>query len=145
MRIESRKKGFSLLEMTIVLSLVVAILLVGSSFKINNKRHQLDQAVDKVYSNLSLARFRSIYRQVPIRVSFDHDFCELAEYDSQNNSWITKSRQLLEGVEVTANNSPVFYPQGTVSNLATIKIKNERGSYQMSIAISGRIKVTRID
>lgn len=145
MRAENKKSGFSLLETTLVLSVVAAILLIGSSFKINNKKHQLDQAVDKVCSNLSLARFRSIYRQVPIRVSFSHNFCELAEYNSQNNSWITKSRQLLEGVEVTANNSPVFYPQGTVSNLATIKIRNDRGSYEITIAISGRIKASQVD
>jgi len=139
------KRGFSLLETTLALSVVAVLLLIGSSFKINNEKHQLDEAVEKVCSNLSLARFHSVYRQVPIRVSFNQNFCELAEYDSQNSFWLTKSRQPLEGVEVSANNSPVFYPQGTVSNLSSIKVSNDSGLYLITIAITGRVKVSQID
>lgn len=141
----NRNRGFSLLETTVALSIVAVLLLVGSSFKINNKKHQLNQAVEKVCLNLSLARFRSVYRQVPIKVSFNQNFCELAEFDSQNSFWVTKSRQLLEGVEVSANNSPIFYPQGTVSNLASIKVSNDSGLYLITIAITGRVKVSQID
>ncbi|MBC7361770.1 MAG: type II secretion system protein [Candidatus Aminicenantes bacterium] len=141
----NRNLGFSLLDTTVALSIVAVLLLVGSSFKINNKKHQLNQAVEKVCSNLSLARFLSVYRQVPIKVSFNQNFCELAEFDSQNSFWVIKSRQLLEGVEVSANNSPVFYPQGTVSNLASIKVSNDSGLYLITIAITGRVKVSQID
>lgn len=141
----NRNLGFSLLETTVALSIVAVLLLVSSSFNINTKKHKLNQAVEKVCSNLSLARFRSVYRQVPIKVSFNQNFCELAEFDSQNSLWVIKSRQLLEGVEVSANNSPVFYPQGTVSNLASIKVSNDSGLYLITIAITGRVKVSQID
>ncbi len=137
--------GFSLLETTVVLSLAALLVLIGSSFKINSKKHQLEVAVRKVHSSLSLARFRSVQRQVPVRVSFDGGFCELAEYDSERALWLKKSRDLLEGVEVAANNAPVFYPQGTVSSLATIRLRNDSGAYQVTVAITGRIKVAAVE
>ncbi|MGB9906195.1 MAG: GspH/FimT family pseudopilin [Candidatus Saccharicenans sp.] len=142
----NRKKrpGFSLLEITFVLSIVAMLVLIGSSFSLNHKKHQLEVAVRKVHSSLCLARFRSVQRQLPVRVSINQLACELAEYDSQKATWLLRSRDLLEGVEVSANNSPVFYPQGTVSSLATINIRNEKGSYQLTVAITGRIKITRL-
>ena len=140
-----KRPGFSLLETTVVLSIVAVLVFIGSSFSLNNKKHQLEVAVRKIYSSLSLARFRSVQRQLPVRVSLSQKVCELAEYDSQKATWLTRSRELLEGVEVSANNSPVFYPQGTVSGLATINIRNEKGAYQVTVAITGRIKVTRLD
>ncbi|MGQ9800043.1 MAG: GspH/FimT family pseudopilin [Candidatus Saccharicenans sp.] len=141
----TKQTGFSLLEIMVVLSIVAMLVLVGSSFSQNNRRHQLEVAVRKIHSNLSLARFRAVQRQLPVRVSFNEGFCELAEYDSQHSTWLPGSRDLLEGVEVSSNNSPVFYPQGTVSGLATINIRNEKGAYQVTVAITGRIKITRLD
>ncbi len=144
-KITRKRHGFSLLETTVVLSIVALLVLIGSSFKPNNKKHQLEVAVRRVHSSLSLARFRSVQRQVPVRVSFGQGFCELAEYDGQRALWLIKSRELLEGVEVVANNAPVFYPQGTVSSLATIKIRNDSGAYHITVAITGRVKITAVE
>ncbi|MDD8032029.1 MAG: GspH/FimT family protein [Acidobacteriota bacterium] len=137
--------GYSLLETTMALSIVALLVLIGSSFNLNPGKHQLEVAVRKIHSSLSLARFRSIHRQVPVKVSFEENFCLMAEFDSQNAQWITKSREFLEGVKISATNAPIFYPQGTVSNLATIKISNSRGLYQITVAITGRIKSSRIE
>lgn len=145
MSIIIEKKGYSLLETTLTLSIVALLVLIGSSFKLDNKKYQLETAARKVYSYLSLARFRSVHRQLPVRIRLIDGYCELAEYDSQNSLWITRSREFLEGVQVAANNFPVFYPQGTVSNMATIKLRNERGSYQITVSITGRIKSIRTD
>lgn len=140
-----KTRGFSLLETTIVLSIVALLFLIGSSSRINSKKYQLEVAVRKIHSSLSLARFRSVHRQLPVRVCFARDYCELAEYDSQQARWLIKSRYFFEGVEVSANNSPVFYPQGTVSSLATIKVRNDSGEYQVTVAITGRIKISRLE
>lgn len=145
MKRKKHRDGYSLLETTMALSIVALLVLIGSSLNINPSKHQLEVAARKVYSSLSLARFRSIHRQVPVKISFSDNFCLMAEFDSQQAQWITKSRDFLEGVEVSANNSPVFYPQGTVSSLATIKISNDRGAYQISVAITGRIRSSRIE
>ncbi|HEK85259.1 MAG: GspH/FimT family pseudopilin [Candidatus Saccharicenans sp.] len=145
MKATKKRNGFSLLETTFVLCVMAMLLLLGFSFKNNNKKYQLDQAAEKICSELTLARFRSIHRQVPMKVSFVQNFCLLEEYDSEKANWITRTRQLLEGVEISANNSPVFYPQGTVSNLATVKVKNESGLRLITIAITGRIKISEGD
>lgn len=145
MKTAKNHNGYSLLETTMALSIVALLVLIGSSFNLNPGKHQLEVAVRKVHSSLSLARFRSIHRQVPVKVSFEDNFCLVAEFDNQNAQWVTKSREFLEGVKVQATNSPVFFPQGTVSNLATIKISNNRGLYQITVAITGRIKSSRIE
>jgi len=43
-------------------------------------------------------------------------------------------------VTLKANNTPVFYPEGTVSNLATILVSNDRGGYRITLAMTGRVK-----
>jgi Tfp pilus assembly protein FimT len=139
------KSGYSLIEISFGLCLIALLVLSGSSFFFNNQKHQLQVAVRKISSSLAVARFRSVNRQVPVRVILRNNFCELAEYDPQSSDWRVTNRDFLEGVEVTANNSPVFYPQGTVSNLATIKITNGGGCYQITIAITGRIKTTKLN
>ncbi|MCR4397082.1 MAG: prepilin-type N-terminal cleavage/methylation domain-containing protein, partial [Candidatus Saccharicenans sp.] len=54
---DKRRGGFSLLETTVVLSIAALLVLVGSSFRLNSKKHLLEVAVRKVHSSLSLARF----------------------------------------------------------------------------------------
>ena len=140
-----RVSGYTLLETVISLSIVMAIILIGSGLRPDSGKHQLNTAVNQVYSSLSLARFRAIRQQVPVKVSFHENFCELSQYDNQKSFWITKSRRFLEGVVVSANNEPVFYPQGTVSNLASIKVANDRGLYLITVAITGRLKISQSD
>ena len=142
---ESRASGYSLLEAVISMSIVLAIVFIGSSLRPDARKHQLQTAVNQIYSSLSLARFRAIHRQVPVKVSFHENFCELSEFDSQKSFWVIRSRRFLEGVEITSNNEPIFYPQGTVSNLASIKVSNDRGLYLITIAITGRLKISQSD
>ena len=140
---ESRVSGYSLLEAVISMSIVMAIVFIGSSLRPDARKHQLQTAVNQIYSSLSLARFRAIHRQVPVKISFHENFCELSEFDSQKSFWVIRSRRFLEGVEITSNNEPIFYPQGTVSNLASIKVSNDRGLYLITIAITGRLKISQ--
>lgn len=140
-----RASGYTLLEAVISMSIMLAIIFIGSSFKPDTRKHQLNTAVNQIHSSLSLARFRAIRQQVPVKVSFHENFCELSEFDSQQSFWVTRSRRFLEGVEVTANNEPVFYPQGTVSNLASIKVANDRGLYLITVTITGRLKISQSD
>jgi hypothetical protein len=50
-------------------------------------------------------------------------------------------KKTFEGVNISATNSPIFHPLGTVSNLTSVYISNTAGKYRISLAISGRIKV----
>jgi len=137
--------GFSLLETLVTLSILLLLVLMGASLSINNKKHQLEVAVEKINSGLSLARFKAVHHQKPVRATLRNDGYDLFEYEESSSTWVKQNSILLEGVKVEANNNPVFYPQGTVSNLATIKVSNERGLYSISIAITGRTKVIRLE
>ena len=81
---------------------------------------------------------------VKIKVKFDSTSYRLQKYDTKQQEWVTDEWGFLEGVNLKANNSPIFHPRGTVSNLASIYISNAKGKYKITLAISGRIKIAQL-
>jgi hypothetical protein len=79
----------------------------------------------------------------PVRVRFAGPGFIIESHDAGSGAWRETRAVALPGVLVRANNSPVFHPQGTVSDLATITVENARGAYRITIAITGRIKAVR--
>ena len=139
------KNGFSLFEALLVLALAgILILAVPPSFHSAYPRYRLQRAVWEVQTCLNQARFKSIFDGTPVRVRFSSFGYFLEYYDETAKKWHTKERDFIEGVKLVANNSPVFYPAGTVSNLASILITNTWGTYKVTIAISGRIKAAKL-
>lgn len=140
-----RTCGFSLIE--VVISIAIAgliIALLSYSFTEQASKYHLKKATWEIYSRLNYARYKAIYRGVKYKVIFDSNSYVLEKFDDHNSEWKTEQRSFLDGVEVAANNSPIFHPRGTVSNLASIIVQNSRGKFRISIAISGRIKVVRM-
>jgi prepilin-type N-terminal cleavage/methylation domain-containing protein len=139
------KKGFTLVEAVIVLALVSLLILAGSgSVSGLAPRYQLQRAVWEVRSRLNQARIRSVWEGVSVRVRLSSGAIALEQYDETGKTWRTLQTEFLEGVRIEANNSPIFHPTGTVTGLATILVSNSRGSYRITLAISGRIKVVKI-
>jgi hypothetical protein len=93
---------------------------------------------------LNQARIRSVWEGVSVRVRLSSGAIALEQYDETGKTWRTLQTEFLEGVRIEANNSPIFHPTGTVTGLATILVSNSRGSYRITLAISGRIKVVKI-
>jgi prepilin-type N-terminal cleavage/methylation domain-containing protein len=140
-----RTCGFSLIEVVIsiaILGLIIALL--SYSFTNQAPKYQLKKATWEIYSRLNYARYKAIYRGIKYKVSFESNSYMLEKFDNPKGEWRTEQRSFLDGVTITANNSPIFHPRGTVSNLASITVQNSRGQYKISIAISGRIKVTEM-
>lgn len=137
-----RIRGFSLIEVVIsitILGLIIA--LFSYSFSNQAPKYQLKKATWEIYSRLNYARYKAIYKGMKYKVSFESNSYMLEKFDEHNGQWKTEQRSFLDGVRIAANNSPIFHPRGTVSNLASITITNSHGQYKISIAISGRIKV----
>lgn len=137
--------GFSLIEVVLavtILGLIVALL--SHSITHQAPQYQLKRATWDIYSRLNYARYKAIYRGMKYKVSFDSNCCVIEKFDDKKSEWKTEQQSFLDGVTITANNSPIFHPRGTVSNLASITVQNSRGQYKISIAISGRIKVTEM-
>lgn len=138
-------KGFSLLEVVVSIAILGFIISILSySFTHQAPKYQLKKATWEIYSRLNYARYKAIYRGKKYRIDFESNSTILEKFDEFNEKWETEQRSFIDGVTISANNAPIFHPKGTVSNLASITITNSSGKYKITIAISGRIKVTQI-
>jgi prepilin-type N-terminal cleavage/methylation domain-containing protein len=138
--------GYTLMEVVIAVAISgLIIALLSHSFSKQAPRYQLKKATWEIYSRLNYARYKAIYRGKKYKVTFEPNCYLLEKFDEEANEWKEEQRSFLDGVTITATNSPIFHPRGTVSNLASITVQNLRGRYKISIAISGRIKVIELD
>jgi Tfp pilus assembly protein FimT len=140
-----KKKGFTLVETVLAITLAGFLVYGGSvSFKQLVPKFQLQTGLWEIQSSLNQARFKAAWRGRRYRVRFEGQRCVLEAYDEGSGSWRLDRLARLERVEVTANNSPTFYPEGTVSDLATITVSNARGAYRITVAITGRVKAAKV-
>ena len=130
----------------LIATFIVAIILgiASTSFLNLAPKYRLKSAVREINSRLNYARYKSIFEGVKVRVKFDQHSYAIETYDEEKNEWRRERKYFLNGVILQANNSPTFHPVGTVSNLASIYITNSWGKYKITLAISGRIKVSEL-
>jgi prepilin-type N-terminal cleavage/methylation domain-containing protein len=139
------RKGFTLIETVVALALAGFFVFGGvyTVQRLGPKLH-LQSGIWEVTSGLNQARFRAIMTGEPIRVRFVPSGFVFERYDEAAKAWRLSRTAVLPGVEVRANNAPVFHPQGTVSALASITVSNARGAYRITVAITGRIRTSRL-
>ncbi len=136
-------QGFSLVEVLICLFILsIMIGLSSSSLFSLSPKYKLQKAVWEIRSRLNFARYRAVFEGEKVRVSFNSQQYKIEQYNEYQDLWMVKLENILDGVTVKANNNPFFHPGGTVSNLASIFVSNSWGEYKITIAITGRIKVT---
>ena len=137
-------KGFTLIEVLVFLSIFAVLLgLASSSFLNSSDKHRLQKAVWEIHAKLNYARFKAIFDGTKSRISFSPSGYTIEKYKTDTGMWKEEMGNILEGVYIQANNSPVFHPQGTVSHLASITVSNTWGSYNITLAISGRIRIAK--
>jgi len=142
---ENCKRGFSLVEALIATFIVAIILGVASTSFLNlAPKYRLKSAVREINSRLNYARYKAIFEGVKVRIKFDQHSYAIETFDEERNEWKREREYFLDSVTLQANNSPTFHPVGTVSNLASIYISNSWGKYKITLAISGRIKITQL-
>ncbi len=124
--------------------LAVLLAVAGSSFFHASNKYRLQRAIWEIHSKMNYSRFKAVFYGTKFRVSFNSHGYTIERYDQDANSWKTEHRNIFEGILVDANNSPIFHPEGTVSNLASITVSNVWGSYKITLAISGRIKTVKL-
>ncbi len=139
------RRGFTLVEVVLALALAGLLVFGGAySFRRLIPKYQLQSGIWEVTSGLNQARFRAIMSGAPVRVRFVPPGFVFERYDEAAKAWRIAATAVLPGVAVRANNSPIFHPQGTVSDLASIYVSNSRGAYRVTIAISGRVRAIRV-
>lgn len=137
------KKGMSLVETLAVLFVLAILLQAGaSSFHLMEPRYRLQAGVWEILSQLNHARFQAILDGTPVRIRFSPGSYAIEEWDQEQKAWGSAVVSIVQGITLRANNAPVFHPEGTVSNLATITVFNARGGFKITLAITGRAKAT---
>ncbi|MBN2245585.1 MAG: prepilin-type N-terminal cleavage/methylation domain-containing protein [Candidatus Aminicenantes bacterium] len=141
----SKRSGFSLIEILVVMFILTVVLfLLSSSIFSKSSRHYLDKSAYEVYARMNQARYKAIFAGTKVRVVFSSHSCSSEIFQKNDNTWKLHQRTFLEHASIDANNSPIFHPIGTVSNLASIYIRNDSGAYKITLAISGRIKLVKL-
>lgn len=139
------QRGFTLIEIVMALTLAGLFIYGGTyTFQRLVPKFQLQSGIWEVTSGLNQARFRAIMSGAPVRVRFVPSGFVFERYDEAAKIWRTAGAASLPGVAIRANNSPVFHPQGTVSDLASITVSNARGAYRITVAITGRVRTARV-
>lgn len=138
------RRGFTLIEAVLALALA-GLFALGGAYTVQRlvPKLNLQSGIWEVTAGLNQARFRAIMSGESVRVRFVSSGFAFDRYDETSGSWQTSRTVTLPGVLVRANNAPVFHPQGTVSDLATIFVSNARGGYRITVAITGRVKTVR--
>jgi Tfp pilus assembly protein FimT len=138
-------RGYSLLEAVVALALA-SLVIYGSAgiFLGRSEEHQLKKAAWEIQARLNYARYKAIFQNRPVRVRFWPTGYAVEKFNSSLNIWLPEAGGPCEGVTIEANNTPTFHPAGTVSNLATIIVSNAAGTYRITLAISGRIRVVML-
>ncbi|MCP4221697.1 MAG: prepilin-type N-terminal cleavage/methylation domain-containing protein [bacterium] len=138
----NKKKGFTLLELMIVLGLLSLVLTAGvPRFKAFFSRTAVSSSTRLVVIALQTARYKAVYFNGRVKVCVEDNLLCLKK--KEDGVWEEfKSFTMDKGVTLSTNNSPVFSPTGSVAPLCTLKVGNDRYRYKITLSMAGRIKVT---
>ncbi len=142
--------GYTLTELMVVLGILGVVLgLGGLWFSSQLPYYRLNGVVRQIRADLLAARAQAVKQGHEVRVFFtDAQHYDMLN-DVNNNGRAdpgepVEPRSILEefpGVAIESNNNPIFYPRGTASSLATIRVSNVSGEKAITIGITGRVKV----
>ena len=147
--------GFTLIELVICLGITVILTLLAiPNFKALSAQFRLEGAIQKMISDLRLARQIAITKRVHVVVSLDPDQERyiLEKIEGPLSSTIftvdfNNPKEKLRGIDLvgsTKGNHLVFSPRGTTNSWTTITLRNSMGKEKKITLIgTGRVKRKR--
>lgn len=137
-----RVRAFSLIEVLVSIFILGVMMAIASTSFLNlSTKYRLKKSVWEINSRMNYARYKAIFDSKKMRIKFAASSYSIESFDEIQEKWTQEEKDFMEGVIIQANNSPIFHPGGTVSNLASIYVSNSWGKYKITIAITGRIKI----
>lgn len=124
------QKGFSIVEILVVIGLAATIIAIGAPALIKNMAHlRLKRSAMDVSTELNAARMKAIANNTKYRVDFTintaptPDRFKLSYWNTGTSAWVLDpkhaTKEVEPGIEITSPNSDFqveFYPTGTGTN-----------------------------
>lgn len=147
-------KGFTLVELMIVVVLMAILAAIAApAYRNYMARSRLNGAARLVLTDLASARMDAVKMNRRVEVYFTggssspaatYKICDDANgdgavSDGEGRNIIRNIQNHFYDVSVGSNNNPIFFPNGTATNMATVNVSNGTDSRQITISIAGRV------
>lgn len=151
MNLPGNHRGFTLTELMIVVALMAILAAIAvPSIMAQMPKYRLNGAARQVLGDLVAARMQAVSLNKRVKVFFDNNhqyrICDDANSDGtvadgEGNVQTKDIQTEYHDVIFASNNDPIFQPNGTASNLATITLSNTSGSRSITISSAGRVRI----
>ncbi|HPC03297.1 MAG TPA: GspH/FimT family pseudopilin [Syntrophales bacterium] len=151
-----KNKGFTLVELMIVVALIAILAAIAApAYQDYMARSRLNGAARLVLADLASARMDAVKMNRRTQVYFAGGYASpAASYricdDASGDGTVAdgEGRNITRNVQdhffdisVGSNNNPIFLPNGTATNMATIGVSNGTDTRQITITIAGRVQI----
>lgn len=143
-------KGVTLAEITVGLAIIGVMSGLVLAFVVDQMpKYRLTGATRQIVSDLMSARMKAITQGNEFKVTFinNHEYSILDDDDNDGTADAGEAletkdiQEEYEEVTFSSTNDPIFHPRGTASNWATITVTNEYGSKEISVTMTGHVKI----
>jgi len=150
MNLPGNHRGFTLTELMIVVALMAILAAIAvPSIIAQMPKYRLNGAARQVLGDLVAARMQAVSQNNELKVFFldNHRYMILDDDDNDGTADTGEAAQTKDiqtdyyDVTFNSNNDPIFQPNGTASNLATITLSNTSGSHSITISSAGRVRI----
>lgn len=139
-----QNSGLTVSELLVALSIFALLIAFGiPGFRAFFKNVEINNSLRTVTLALSSARYKAIENNKSVKLAIEAN--KLVLLEKRNDVWEPfMDFDPGDKVTVSMNTSPVFYPEGYIVPLCTVKVCCEETRYNITISIEGRIKVAKM-